>query len=172
MAKETVAENKKVVFYAYEYVDGTLRLKKRWPLITWKYGKGYRDPLTQQIMYEDEDLDIRFVDGIFETSHPDQIAYLELYNKGGRFKLSSGREVPVSPDPQMSVTISKEDLLVRQVVKTETVTKTINTLPKSALHLFDVQALKDFCISESITMPAEVTLDGLIDVLTQEGRIV
>lgn len=29
MAKETVAENKKVVFYAYEYVDGKLRLKKR-----------------------------------------------------------------------------------------------------------------------------------------------
>lgn len=86
--------------------------------------------------------------------------------------MKSGKEVFAKHDPQLNVMISQEDLLVRQVVKTETVTKTVNTLPKSALKHFDVQALKDFCIAESIDMPAEITKDALIDVLTQAGRIV
>lgn len=72
----------------------------------------------------------------------------------------------------MNVTISTEDLLVRQVVKTETVTKNVSVLPKSALNLFGVQELKDFCIAESIDMPKEITKESLIDVLTQAGRIV
>jgi hypothetical protein len=174
MAKETteVAEDKKTIFYAYEYIDRALKLKKRGPFISWKYGRRYKDEISGEILFEDVDKDIRFEDGVFVTQNADQIAYLNLYNTGGKFKLANGgREVEVTRDPQMNVIISTEDLLTRQVVKTTEVVREVAVIPKSALGLFDVQALKDFCIAEGIDMPAEKTKDALVDVLTQLGRI-
>lgn len=74
-------------------------------------------------------------------------------------------------DPQMNVTISQEDLLVKQVIRTNEVIKEVSVLPKIAVGLMDLQSLKDFCIAEGIDMPAEKTKDAIIDVLTQAGRI-
>ena len=172
MAKETVIEEpKKAIFYAYEYMDGQLKLKKRWPFISWKFGRRYKDEITNEILYDDTDKDVRFQDGVFVTDDVDVINWLNLYNSGGRFTLKNGKEVTVTRDPQMNVTISQEDLLVKQVIRTNEVIKEVSVLPKIAVGLMDLQSLKDFCIAEGIDMPAEKTKDAIIDVLTQAGRI-
>jgi len=79
------AKNKKVTFYAVT-LDG--KLKTRMGVISWKYGKGYKDSLTDEIKYENTELDIYFENGIFVTEHQDQIAYLRVYTNGGEITLS------------------------------------------------------------------------------------
>lgn len=76
MAKET--ESTKKIFYAYEYVDQKLTLKKRGPFLSWKFGTRYKDQFTNEILFEDSDKDIRFVDGVFVTEDEDQINYLNM----------------------------------------------------------------------------------------------
>lgn len=83
MAKDTAEldPNKKTIFYAYEYIERQLKLKKRGPFISWKYGRRYKDEISGEILFEDGDKDIRFEDGIFVTQDIDQINYLNLYNE-------------------------------------------------------------------------------------------
>jgi hypothetical protein len=162
-------KSKKVTFYATS-LDG--KLKKRMGAISWKYGKGYKDNLTDEIKYEQSELDIYFEDGKFTTENPDQIAYLRAYTNGGTIELSDGRRVIVPVNNQLFRISETDPEAVGVKTVTEKVEVTKEIIPKALLDLMDLQMKIDFAKRNQVELPKEQTQASLDQVLTEAGHVV
>lgn len=155
---------KAVTFYATS-LDG--KLKTRMGRITWKFGKGYKDQLTNEIKYHDEDLDIYFENGMFTTDNPDQIAYLDAYNTGGTIKLSDEREVKVIGDTQLFRITRQDPTAVGVKVVKETTEVVKEIIPKSVLDLMELDMKIDFAKRNKVELPKELTVANVDRVLIE-----
>lgn len=156
--------NKQVTFYATE-LGG--KLKTRMGRISWKFGKGYKDQLTDEVKYADDDLDIYFDNGIFVTDHADQIAYLDIYNSGGTITLSDGRIGKVSGDSQLFRITRQDPTAVGVKIVKETTEVIKEIIPKAVLDLMDLDMKVEFAKRNKVELPKELTVSTIDRVLTE-----
>jgi len=163
------AKNKKVTFYAVS-LDG--KLKTRMGVISWKYGKGYKDSLTDEIKYENTELDIYFENGMFVTEHQDQIAYLRVYTNGGEITLSDWRKVIVPVNNQLFRITQEDPTAVGVKTVTETVQVQKQIIPKAVLGFMDLDLKITFAKENNVELPVELTVANVDRVLEEAGHVV
>lgn len=163
-----MSKTKAVTFYAVK-LNG--ELKKTMGKITWKFGKWYKDELTNEIKYSNDDLDIQFEDWRFTTDNPDQIAYLNIYNSWWLMTLSDWREVRVPVEWQL-FRITKDDPnaeWVKIVTEEKKVIKEV--ISSDFLDFMDIDAKIAFAKRNNIELPWELTVANIDRVIKEAWHI-
>lgn len=158
----------------YAYVPGTNELRKNkfqveYPKYEYIIGRS-----KQEDRYISKYEPIVFDKGVYEARDEDIVEYLRIYNTGGTLpneKDALGRPLQVKWESILAVIKESAPVTTNTVVKTETVTKEVHTIPREFVLALDFQALQSYCVAYGIAMPKEKTKESIIKALETEGYI-
>lgn len=156
-----------VTFYLYRE-DGSLN-PRRTTIIT-PYNERIFDKEKGRHEYDALNLkSIVFERGSFETSDPDEIAFLEIYNKGGRLPNGKTWKPATINYVRKELVVNDDERNEAQRVVTRTVERMV--IPRSIASLMSVPQLRDLCAEWKVSVPEAGTKEDLMKSLSESGHL-